>query len=412
MNKTSSRLIYNGSVWNLLSFIIILISLFVTFCSLNKSSYGSVCAVFSVILILINLTKKSIIEWLPFAVACALTTILLMLSGQASERGFNAPILHALKFVYLMFTVALSIGIMRLPLKEKKIVLHGVLVSVFISACISLYYVIFVDKYAIRYYEARGFTLVFDFSQFYSICLLLCVLFFGIISHGKRKKIKYIILCAILLACVGFSLYVTGVILTVLGLVLAFALYKYNKSKSKAALWAMVAIMIVIGIFAFGNQISDWIYNITENFNWILRDRIRSVVDMVLRTDHNLVYSYARRDELANYSLNTFRQYPLFGIGYKGYGYGIIGCHQEWQDMLGVFGIIGTLIFVLLLIYLSKCIYQKIKNKTDAYSFGLALLLFGVLGFLNPCLSLPVLSIVFIIAPNISALFETTSVQV
>ena len=363
--------------------------------------------ILSLALIALNFTNRNFITWLPFATVCALTTMLLELSGQAAVRGFNAPIIHTLKFIYLMFTVALSISINRFSKEQKKRVLKWVLISVLISTCISLYNVIFVDKYAIRYYETRGFTKVVDFSQFYAICLLLCVLFFAIVSYrGKTRVFKYIVLSVIILACIGLSLYVTGVILTALGIVLAFAFNKYKENKSKAAIWAFVAILVIIVIFVFGNSISDWIYNITEPLNWIMRDRIRSVADTVFRTDHNLVYSYDRRDELASYSLNTFRQHPLFGIGYSSYGYGVIGCHQEWQDMLGVFGIIGTATFAVLIAYISKKIVKSISNKTDIYAFYLALLLFVVLGFLNPCLSLPILCVVFVIAPNISALFE------
>ena len=80
--------------------------------------------------------------------------------------------------------------------------------------------------------------------------------------------------------------------------------------------------------------------------------------------------------------------------------------HLFIREQLGVFGIIGTATFAVLIAYISKKIVKSISNKTDIYAFYLALLLFVVLGFLNPCLSLPILCVVFVIAPNISALFE------
>ena len=407
MIRIPQKLTYKSSSLSVLTYIIVGVSLFVTFCSLNKRSFGAVCAALSLILIVSNFTEGNMMKWAPFAIVGAIATALLVLSGKMSLRGFNAPILHTLKFIYLMFTVSLAIGMDSLTRIQKKRVLQGVLISVLISTLISLYNVILVDKYAIRYYESRGFTTVFDFSQFYAICLLLCALFFAVISFRRKARIwPYVLLTGAIFACVGLSLYTTGILLSALGIGMAIAIRRYTVARNRVILWVTALAFLVILVYFFRQQISDWVYRITKPINWILRDRLRSVVDTILRTEHTLSYNHDRRDELAGYSLTSFRQHPLFGIGYAGYGYGTIGCHQEWQDMLGVFGLVGTGIFVALMVFLSVQVLRKTETRTDATAFVLVLLLFIALGFLNPCLSLPVLSVVFIIAPNISVLFD------
>lgn len=405
MRLKKLQISFEGTNTNILTTIIASICMFVAFFSFYKSSIGIECLVVSVIIIALNIKRSNIINYFPYLLFCAVTIFLLLISGQFDVRGFNSPINHTMKFVYLLLTVALVIGIKELPKSNKRKVLKWTLVSIIISTITSLYYVFFVDKYAIRYQDMKGFDNVIDFSQFYGICLISCVLVFLVLNYRKQFSLWIqLIVLVIMFVCIGVSLYVTGVLLCLMGIALSYAIYKFDQSKSKAMIGVITLIGLLFVVFLFGNQISDWIYDVTEPLNWILKDRIRSVADTVFRTDHNILYSYDRRDELAEYSLTTFRENMVFGIGYKTYGYGIIGCHQEWQDMLGVFGIVGTSIFALLMFHLFNYVKRNIDNIIDLHSFYIAMILFLILGFLNPCLNLPVLFAVFVIAPNISLL--------
>jgi len=380
--------------------------MFTIFFSFNNTSFGTVCVILTMALLFLNFNASYLSDISPFVISCFAVLIILFMSGQFSERGFNAPVNHALKFVNLMFTASMSASMKNLPESNRRSIFKWTMISILISAVISLYHVIAVDKYAIRYSVQRGFNVVVSFDQFYGICIFLCTLAFALFTwHKKYKTGKYLILCFILLFCVALSLFVTGMLICMFGIALGIAVKKYDKSKRNAILWAMAIAVLLIIIFTFGEQVSDLIYQITEPLNFVLRDRVRNVADTIFGTDHNLSYSYDRRNELAWYSITTFLRNPIFGIGYKGYGYGVIGCHQEWQDMLGVFGLFGTFLFVILMIIFSKQVIKNISNKKDLHSFYIALILFIILGFLNPCLSQPVLCAVFIIAPNISLLF-------
>ena len=403
MGRLKIKLSYNGSVTNYLTYLIVLVSLFLAFFSYTKASFGIECIFLTVAILVLNLKTKYLTELLPFMIICGITIIMYAFSGQTSVRGFNAPVNHMLKFVYLMFAVAISIGMRELSREVRARAIKWMLVSVLISVLISSYSAIFVDRYAIRYPEERGFNNVVDFAQFYGICIILCALVFVLLRYRKRYAIwKQVLYCIPVFVCVAVSLYVTGVLITALGIGLGFALHKYDSSKTKAALWAFILILLLGLMMIFRTQISDWIYRITEPLNWILKDRLRSVADTIFRTNHNLLYSYDRRNELASYSLTTFKNHPFLGIGYKEYGYGIIGGHQEWQDLLGVFGIVGTVILGVALLFLIKTTAKNIDNRIDLHAFYIAVIVFFILGFLNPCLNLPVLTAVFVVAPNIS----------
>lgn len=406
MGRLKIKLSYNGSVTNYLTYLIVLVSLFLVFFSYTKASFGIECIFLTVAILVLNLKTKYLTELLPFMIICGITIIMYAFSGQTSVRGFNAPVNHMLKFVYLMFAVAISIGMRELPREVRARAIKWMLVSVLISVLISSYSAIFVDRYAIRYPDERGFRNVIDFAQFYGICIISSIMVFAILRHRKRYSIwKQVLYCIPVFVCIAVSLYVTGVLITALGIGLGFALHKYDSSKTKAALWALILILLLAFMMAFSTQISDWIYKVTEPLNWILKDRLRSVADTIFRTNHNLLYSYDRRDELAGYSLTTFQNHPIFGIGYKGYGYGVIGGHQEWQDLLGVFGLVGAIVIAIVIIFLIRVTAKNTDNKIDLHSFYIAAILFVILGFLNPCLNLPVLIAVFVIAPNISLIF-------
>ena len=403
MGRLKIKLSYNGSVTNYLTYLIVLVSLFLAFFSYTKASFGIECIFLTVAILMLNLKTKYLTELLPFMIICGITIIMYAFSGQTSVRGFNAPVNHMLKFVYLMFAVAISIGMRELSREVRARVIKWMLASVLISVLISIYSAVFIDRYAIRYSVDRGFSNIIDFGQYYGLCFIIAACAFVFFRYRKMYSVWRVVLISIpILICVALSLITTGVLLTALGIGLAFAVHKYDQSKTKIALWTVFIFALLAFSLLFRAQISDWIYKITEPLNWILRDRLRSVADTIFRTNHGLIYSYDRRDELAGYSLSSFRAHPLFGIGYKEYGYGTIGCHQEWQDLLGVFGIVGTFLFAIAIIYLVRVTARSIDNKTDLHTFYIAVVLFFIFGFLNPCLNLPVLTAVFVVAPNIS----------
>ena len=417
--KTRLQKLLNDNVIkvaDIIAFIIVLLSAVVIYFSVISETFGTEEVILTAALVLISLIVskldfKSLIDFLPSVIICIAVLIVLLVSGKYNETGFNAPVGHALKFVDIAFVQAIAVTFRRFDKTKKSIILNTALLTVLVSLIISIYYVKAQDIYAIRYFQDRGFDKVFDFNQMYSIPIIITIIVYFILS-SKKEYLKFaLIYIPLLIAgiyCVYISLYTTALLLMIAGIALDIAVWifmlLYKKSKKALLIVLCVCVLLVLLCVIFSQQLSDLIYKMTENMNWIVRDRIRSVADTVFRTDHDLDYSYERREELAGYSIETFKKHPLIGIGYAGYEYGVIGCHQEWQDMLGVFGIIGVVLFVAMMLFYCYIALKKAETLTDRISFSIALVIFIVLGFLNPCLSTPVLFALFVIAPNISAL--------
>lgn len=405
--KTSLRRIRISLNSEFLAFLITLVVVILTFSSFVKDALGTKALLIGCVL-LAAYWKRIANDVIPSFFFMIATVIMFLLSGQIWVRGFNAPIGHMMKFVYFFLTIVLASIFPRLKEKHKRLIFIALFAVVIISIVVSLYYVSAVDIYAIRYYEERGFTQVFDFNQLYSLPILFSVVFCFMIASFKaidlKRKIFYIAFLVLSAWCIFRSLYTFALLLMVFGVGVALFMYWEKKSKTKLFLICLFGVIALILVFLFAQPVSDFLYDLTEDWNWIVRARVMSVVDEILGTSHSNWYTSERRDELAGYSLATFKAHPLVGVGYSGYEYGVIGCHQEWYDMLGVFGLFGTAFVIIVFVYSSIKIYRKITTKIDRACFLTALILFIVLGFLNPCICMPILLVVYVIAPNMSVL--------
>ena len=346
---------------------------------------------------------------LPSLVMAVVTLFMLAMSGRMSERGFNAPVVNEAKFVYIMFAQCAAIAMRLIDRRKRRMVLIATFATIAVSCLISIFYVVTQDIYAIRYFEAGGFKNVMDFDQSYSVPFAFTLILFLLIS-SKRKELKGRILpIAFLIISAYFavvSLYTTALIFIALGIVICFLPTLYRKSKKVFMVLIFMGVLsLIVGVF-FNQQISDFLYDLTEGMNWIVRARVRSVIDTVFRTDHGNWYNTNRRNELAGFSLATFKQHPIFGVGYSGYGYGVIGCHQEWYDMLGVFGFVGGVCILFVMLFYIRQAYLNAETQMDKDALLISVAMLTILGFLNPCLSKQVLFLVFVVAPNLSSLLS------
>lgn len=112
----------------------------------------------------------------------------------------------------------------------------------------------------------------------------------------------------------------------------------------------------------------------------------------------------AGRGDLANVSLNTFLDNPLFGVGVPDWrSYDIIGEHMPWIDFFANYGVLGFLPF---LVFLFKRIKYRFRDFNFSSTFDTVCLI-GVLiifasNFISPMLTTPItyISLIFIYTSN------------
>lgn len=406
--RSSRRFVIKISTMFSIAILIMAVSIFFS----GADSMGTIELGIAILAFLFCYRNCKMQRAIPILLLVGFVLLMLFFSGQRRVTGFNAPIKHALKFVHLLFAFVVYLFYRYAASeKEKKILMYVVFFAAAASCLRSIYLVFTGNDYAIRYASRYGYSGdVAGFSQIYGIPLLI-VIVWSLLFNGEKKKFKenllLIGLLAIFLYFIYVSLMTTALIMTVIGILL-FALVKMMRKKASTAVILLICLLLLamLALFVFPNQIMNVVIKLTANMNYVLQNRIRYVFQDILNVSSGISYNHERREELASYSLNTFKEHPFFGVGYSGYGYGVIGCHQEWPDMLGVFGLVGSIIVWGVIIRMIIVTYKGLESREEKDLFLVLAAMFGILGFLNPCLGSPLLFALFVIAPNAKCLFK------
>lgn len=352
-----------------------------------------------ILLILIN-DKVQFKKVFPLILMDIIILIMFIYSGNYGG-SFNDPLTHAVKFYNITQAYFFYLIFEEIDLKYKKKILKYTLIAVFITMAISIYYNVFIDNTAIRYSDP-SYRFIVNFNQYYSGVFIFTTLFYSLLYKKTKNKILISILFSTLLTVFIIGNLVTGLFLALFGVALVFV---FAKIKRKSLIFTISSFLMLIGL-----SLRDYIYILLYNisswnvFNTITSEKIKAIANLLI--GEGPTNTLGRRDTLRNFSMDSFRNNPIFGIGYNKYGFGTVGAHQEWPDLLAVFGIVGTVLIVIILIKVLKNIYQERNNNLDKNNFIIAIVLLLVLGFLNPVLSSEVLIAVLVIAPNLSIICE------
>ncbi len=380
----------------------------------GSDSMGTIELGAAVLIFLFGFNRWEMKKAIPVFVLTLFVMVLLVTSGQMGARGFNAPIKHALKFVHLLFAFLCYLFLKNLSDERwKKIFVLAVFAGSLASCLRSIYLVITGNDYAIRYASRYGYNNegVAGFSQIYGIPFLIVItafLFILIARESIKTAVALLVVLAVYLYFIAVSLMVTALILTVVGIFLLLVLKLIRRSPALVlSLIVVVILALLLVIVLFPETVMDLAKKATANMNYVTRSRLLYVTEQILGVPSGIKYTYTRRNELASYSINTFLEHPMFGVGYAGYGYGVIGCHQEWYDMLGVFGLIGSTVVWGIIAWMLVTVFKGIESRIEKEMFLVLVVMFGVLGFLNPCMGAPLLMAMFVVAPNARYLFGT-----
>lgn len=225
-----------------------------------------------------------------------------------------------------------------------------------------------------------------NFALVYSLAILCPVLLYFLLTLLKKneritKAKKTVILLLIITALFFFikivfqSYFMTAVILLLSGIVIAlFYGRKYWLLKSGV----LIALLLIAFIGSFNKLVS--FTDSQEGLSSQVSPKLYEI-HAILTGQARKADDYSARQSLSQSSLDTFLENLLFGVYHKAYDFEEIekmgvGNHAEWFDILARYGIFGFL----LLFFLFKTFWHSYK----ATKFGLHLLLFVLLGFLNP----------------------------
>lgn len=389
------------------TYAILLLSSFWIFFFLNESSMGAEGFVLLIVLLLANLNYRSIRDVLFPTLLTAFFIISLLLSGRFFERdSYNIPYKFVVKFVVYSFTTMCASAMYGLEIRQRRRVVLTALITVFVSCAVSFCYATFVVHFTIRTCMELEVTQMMTFDQLYAMPVLLpsLVFFYAKYRRQMKHKVWYVLLLVTGFVFILGSMLATATILSIGGVAICFLMISFERGNKKAVVIATALFVAAVLFFLFREQLGELAYGLTENMNTALQGRLRRVFDIIFATQHKNAYSMDRRFELAEYSLDTFRLHPILGVGVGGIRYGVIGYHQEWPDLLGVCGIVGTVIVMVSFTDTFRRIKRRTSDRSDRRSFYLSCFILFILGWLDPCLGFPQMYSVMVILPNLSVL--------
>jgi|GEM_PF-5577903 len=337
-----------------------------------------------------------------------------LVSGKMFERGFGTPIQMLYREVYLFIGV-MSVGMVScLSTVHKKILVKAFFIASFLTFIASLLYCMN-DIHAIRYHSEE-LDFIITFSQYYSLLYLLPILFIVISSarKGINNKILVVLLAALCAIVVILGQFATNIVLMCLSLVLFFIL-KY--SKMKPINLAILLVLLLLAFLIFRPLVAEFFYWIATKATVLpvfLSSRFRAIGNLILGYDNNISTLGTRNQLIAN-SISSFFQNPVFGVGYWGIdGKGLfltVGFHAEWTDQLASFGAVN---FIVIIIILAKAFKSIIYNSSKNVKVMVVtnLVMFIVLGFLDPSINLHSMLLLFVIQPCVIDLVTSQNIMV
>lgn len=254
-------------------------------------------------------------------------------------------------------------------------------------------------------YEQEVFKNGFAFV--YTLSILIPLLVYALFHHkqwrltGHRHNWWFIVLILLTIAFVVFvyvSMFTTALLIVIIGLILAF-LYgrKYWLLKSLlivgiSVLLFLVFYQVLLNAIGSDNAASALLSIKLEEIYLALNGNIALAGDM------------SSRSELMSMSFNTFLKNPLSGVYYQlpsfiAYRASGIGCHSEWLDMLGLYGLFALLLFWF--------IGRGAIEQKEFSGVMIPIYLYLLIGFVNPVWDTFTNVYVFLVIPFLlSYLFE------
>lgn len=319
--------------------------------------------------------------------------------------GFFSTLHVVIARYQLLIYPILFAYVRHLSLYEKKRIFKLAFMCIIGTIMLSLYYVVFVEPLAIRY---AGVIQLFgsgDFMLMYSIALAMGPLLFLILERLKHKMKSSILIIGLILmfTCLIVCKLVTSIVVAVISILVMFII----KQKKK---FLLIPFICTLAWFS-KTFIAKMFYYIADKkiFFWSTNDKIIAVANLLSGNTAN-INTLSDRYMLARWSLQSFMENPLFGINWKDHVYGKIGCHMQWADDLGRYGLLGNVLLIVNYVYLVRYTVRSIGDIYTKKALVAAWITFFALGFLNPCITTTNLMMIFIVIPSFEAMFPRKNI--
>jgi len=249
---------------------------------------------------------------------------------------------------------------------------------------------IFVEKY--------DYSNLMDITHVTAVVLLVPSLIY-VFLNIKNVYIKLLTL-AILFSLI-YLVYLSASLITLLSLITTYLFWVILKSKKMIIKYLSLTTFLIsiFVLFFIKNYIMNYLIDIfTKSSNFFYTQRLNEVYQFMLGNSKD--GSLSERIDNIKISLQTFYQNFLTGRGFI-YSSNInetgIGMHSQLIDDLARFGLIGVL-FTFFIFYK----YIKLYKNSSANSYiNFTVVLFTVLSLINPTISIPVGTVLFIVNPLI-----------
>ena len=317
------------------------------------------------------------------------------------NMGYYSTLQVVIERYQLVVYTILFVYVKHLSLLEKRRIVILAFSCIVGTILVSLYYIFFLDPQAIRNTQRAVPLLgVGDFMLMYSIAILIGPLLFLIIERIKyKKKIKLLVVTFILmLICLILCNLVTSVVIALASVLITYIVRQKNKM-------FVISFCCLLATLT-KNFFAKLLYYIAtkEIFYWSTNNKIIAIAN-VLSVNLTHLDTLSLRCMLAGWSLQSFQDNPLLGINWRSHEYGKIGCHMQWIDDLGRYGIIGNIILIINYICIIRYTVRSVDDVFTKKALISAWITLCILGCLNPCLSATNLMMIFIIIPSLESLF-------
>ena len=244
----------------------------------------------------------------------------------------------------------------------------------------------------------------FDFI--YGLVIIFPVL---ICAFKKSKKTTFkigILLATIIIAvCVVKSNFATALLLIFIGFLLSFISLSNKNVTGKL----IIIIIIAIATSKLFPAFLKFMYSITTSN--MMKEKLTGILSYMNGSEN--AEDVTSRVSLFKLSLYSFLHNPILGVGgyYRTSTISYIGKHSQFIDDLARYGIIGGFPLISFVIYSIK---NSTRTKFDKSilnsSFFPSLLLFFLLGFLNPIYNYGILVCFFIVSTTMSRYIDRGSI--